>query len=84
MSLKAISPIDGRYASKTAILGESLSEYALMKYRSLIEIRWLLHLSNCDAIPELRLFTQQERSFLEKLAASFDEPSAERIKSNSN
>jgi adenylosuccinate lyase len=80
MSLKAISPIDGRYASKTAILGESLSEYALMKYRTLIEIRWLLHLSNCDAIPELRLFTEQERSFLEKLAASFDESSAERIK----
>jgi adenylosuccinate lyase len=80
MSLKAISPIDGRYASKTAILGESLSEYALMKYRTLIEIRWLLHLSECDALPELRLFTPSEKAFLEKLAASFNESSAKRIK----
>lgn len=80
MSLKAISPIDGRYASKTAILGESLSEYALMKYRTLIEIRWLLHLSRCDALPELRHFSEKENAFLEKLAASFNESSAERIK----
>src|SRR5262245_40196274 len=80
MSLKAISPIDGRYATKTAILGESLSEYALTKYRTLVEIRWLLQLSRSESIPELRPFTETESSFLEKLAASFDEPAARRIK----
>src|SRR6185436_7316545 len=43
-SLLALSPLDGRYARKAAPLREYLSEYALIRYRTLIEVRWLQHL----------------------------------------
>ena len=80
MSLKAISPIDGRYASKTALLGESLSEYALMKYRTIVEIRWLQYLAQCESIPDLRGLTAEENAFLESLITNFDASPAEHIK----
>ena len=39
--LTAISPVDGRYATKTASLRRAFSEYALIKNRVLVEIKWL-------------------------------------------
>ena len=44
-SLKALSPLDGRYATATAPLREFYSESALMKYRARVEIAWFIHLS---------------------------------------
>ena len=52
-SLLALSPLDGRYARKAAPLREYLSEYALIRYRTLIEVRWLQHLADQAAIAEL-------------------------------
>ena len=55
-ALIAISPLDGRYAGKADPLREYLSEYALMRYRVLIEVRWLQHLSddpNISGLPTL-------------------------------
>ena len=45
-NLLAISPLDGRYAGKVDHLSQYFSEAALMRYRTLIEIEWLIHLFN--------------------------------------
>src|SRR5690242_17553174 len=60
MSLKAISPLDGRYARQTAELAEYFSEYALIRYRVLVETEWLIALSEQAAVPEVRPFTAEE------------------------
>jgi adenylosuccinate lyase len=50
--LRAISPIDGRYAKKTEALAEYFSEYALIKYRVKVEIAYLIALTELD-IPQI-------------------------------
>ena len=52
-TLTALSPLDGRYANKAAPLRQYLSEYALIRYRVLIEVRWLQHLADEPALPEV-------------------------------
>lgn len=81
MSLRAISPIDGRYADKTEALQPYLSEWALMKYRVLVEIRWLIAMSEHEGITHVRRFSDDEITLLEQLAASFDDEAASEIKS---
>ena len=54
-SLNAISPIDGRYASKTSELNEFFSEKALMKYRLIVEIEYFISLCEFKT-PELNEF----------------------------
>ena len=44
-ALTAVSPVDGRYGSKTIALREIFSEYGLLKYRTIVEIRWLQKLA---------------------------------------
>ena len=51
--LTALSPLDGRYASKAEPLRDYLSESALIRYRTLVEVRWLQHLANEADIQEL-------------------------------
>jgi adenylosuccinate lyase len=80
MTLKSISAVDGRYAASTAPLAEFLSEYALIKFRVLVEVRWLLALSESPAIPEVRTFTPDEVSYLRSIVDHFGEPHAERVK----
>src|SRR5438046_155215 len=80
MTLKSISAVDGRYAAATAPLAEYLSEYALIKFRVLVEIRWLLALSESPDIPEVRAFNSDETAFLHAINSSFGEPEAERVK----
>jgi adenylosuccinate lyase len=79
-SLKAISPIDGRYQAQTAALADYFSEYALIRYRFLVEIRWLIALAERPEIPEVRPFTPAERALLESWIAGFSEADAARIK----
>ena len=43
--LTALSPVDGRYASKTAELRPYFSEFGLLKYRVIVEVRWLQKLA---------------------------------------
>jgi adenylosuccinate lyase len=80
MSLKALSPLDGRYYDQLTALRESFSEWALMKYRVMVEVEWLIHLSANEGIQELRAFTSDERDFLRSLVTNFDEHEAEKIK----
>ncbi len=79
-SLHALSPLDGRYAEKTAALRPFLSEWALMKYRLRVESRWLLALSEEAAVTHVRPFTPAEKDLLESLSADFDDCAAKRIK----
>ena len=52
-ALHAISPIDGRYASKTSDLTQYFSEFALIKYRVRVEVEYFIAL--CEkGIPQLR------------------------------
>ncbi len=77
--LSALSPLDGRYASKTDKLRPILSEAGFMHHRVKVEIAWLLALSEAG-FAELKPFTTEARTLLEKLAADFGEADAARIK----
>lgn len=78
--LTAISPIDGRYADKCADLREFCSEFGLMKYRVLVEVRWLQFLSRQKAIKEVPSLPAKSNALLENLINKFDEKSAQEIK----
>jgi len=77
--LKAISPIDGRYSSKTKDLQEYFSEFALIKYRVKVEIEYLKALINLG-LPQLQGL-KEATATLEKIASSFSEEDAAAIKS---
>ena len=77
--LSALSPLDGRYASKTDKLRPLLSEAGFMHHRVKVEIAWLLALSEAG-FAELTPFSAEARTLLEKLAADFGEADAARIK----
>lgn len=77
--LKSISPIDGRYANKTISLQEYFSEYALIKYRVLVEIEYLIALAESD-IPQLKAL-KEKPDILRAIAGNFSEEDAEAIKS---
>ena len=79
-SLTAISPIDGRYAGMTASLRGLFSEFALIRYRTLVEIRWLQCLAAHPSIEELPAFSERAHSLLDRMVANFDERDATRIK----
>lgn len=80
-ALTAISPIDGRYAEKTAVLRTIFSEYGLIKYRYRVELQWLRFLANHDGIPELQALSPSAEQFLQQLSEQFDEHKALEIKS---
>jgi adenylosuccinate lyase len=78
--LTAISPIDGRYGSKTAELRAIFSEYGLIRRRVEVEIRWLQCLAGCPettGLPGLSPATHRE---LEAIIRDFSETDAVRIK----
>jgi adenylosuccinate lyase len=79
-ALTALSPLDGRYAEKLAPLRALLSEYALLKFRHRVEIRWLQQLAACEAITEVPPFDEATQHCLEQLIDHFDLTTAERIK----
>ena len=71
--LTAITPLDGRYRSRIEELVPFVSEYALIKFRMEIEIKYLLALSEAGVT---RTFTDEEKQFLNK---QLDEISFENI-----
>jgi adenylosuccinate lyase len=76
----ALSPLDGRYARKAAPLREYLSEYALIRYRTLIEVRWLQHLADEPAIGELPSLDPPLKDFLNQIVDQFSVDDATRVK----
>lgn len=79
-SLTAISPIDGRYINKTRKLEKIASEYALIKYRIIIEIHWLKQLAANSGIPEVPSFSPTASKFLDDIITNFSVTEAQRIK----
>ena len=79
-SLTALSSVDGRYAGRTSLLRAYCSEFGLIHRRLIVEIRWFEALAEHPGIPELPQLSDQASTFLEKLAADFDESGAERVK----
>ncbi len=62
--LTAVSPIDGRYAKHTDVLRSICSEYGLIRYRVIIEVRWLQHLAKHPDIAELSGFDAASNDYL--------------------
>lgn len=79
-ALTALSPIDGRYASKADSLREHLSEFGLIKARVTVETRWLQALADNDAITELAKFDAETNDFLNAIVDNFSEADAQAIK----
>lgn len=79
-SLTAISPIDGRYAAKTAGLRPIFSEYGLIYHRLLVEVRWLQSLSASKVIAEVPEFSSEANALLDTIVENFDPGQAQRIK----
>jgi len=80
MSIKSLTPLEGRYGAITQPLGDYFSEWALIKYRIHVEVEWLIAMSTNAAFAEIRQFTPEETIFLRNLVKNFDEPAALRIK----
>ncbi len=74
--INAISPIDGRYHSKTELLQKYFSEEALIKYRITVEVRYLQHLSSYGIVD----LDQIEQERLEELLGNFNSEFAVRVK----
>ena len=69
-TLNALSPIDGRYASRADALRPFLSEAAYMAHRVEVEVAWLKALAEAD-LPELKAFDAESISILDGLVANF-------------
>ena len=79
-TLTALSPIDGRYASKVDSLRPYLSEFGLIHARVTVEVRWLQTLANHADIHEIQPFSAATNERLDAIVANFSEANAMRIK----
>ncbi|MDD7804716.1 MAG: adenylosuccinate lyase [Endozoicomonas sp. (ex Botrylloides leachii)] len=79
-ALTAVSPIDGRYGSKTKELRSFFSEFGLIRFRVTVELRWLESLAKHTAITEVPPLSTQASEFLEGIEKNFSIADAERIK----
>lgn len=78
--LTAISPIDGRYDSKTEALRSVFSEYALMRFRLIVEIRWFEALAEEKLFTEIKPLDKKSKLFLNDIIENFNEADAKKIK----
>ena len=78
-ALTAVSPIDGRYRSKTECLADYFSEYALIRYRVRVEIEYFITLCELP-LPQLESFNSALFEQLRDIYRNFDETSAVRVK----
>ena len=77
--LTAISPVDGRYRSKTAPLADYFSEYALIRYRVRVEIEYFITLCELP-LPQLESFSHDLFTRLRHIYEEFSEDDAQRVK----
>ena len=78
--LTAVSPLDGRYSSKCDSLAPYFSEYGLMRYRVLVEVRWLQALIVSEEVPELAAVSKEAEGYLNSIAEDFSLADAARVK----
>jgi adenylosuccinate lyase len=79
-ALMAISPLDGRYANKLNALRPIFSEYGLIYYRLVVEIRWLELLTESAQLPNMTRLSPHAKQSLENIIENFNLQDAERIK----
>ena len=79
-TLTAISPIDGRYADKVDALRPIFSEYGLIRFRVLVEVRWLQALAQQPLIKEVSPFSADANQRLNSIISDFSEVDAQRVK----
>lgn len=77
----ALTPLDGRYGSKVADLRPIFSEFGLIKYRCLVEIRWLQALAAESKIEEVPAFSAEANTQLDAIIDNFSVADAEQVKS---
>jgi len=76
----ALSPLDGRYASKLDPLRTVFSEYGLIARRLEVEVRWLQKLADTSGIPEVKPLSDTSIAHLEAVLAAFSSESASEVK----
>ncbi|MDX1676746.1 adenylosuccinate lyase [Arsukibacterium sp.] len=79
-ALTAISPVDGRYGSKTVELRPYFSEFGLIKYRVTVEVRWLQQLAATAAITEVPALSATAVKHLDDIVDNFSLADAQRVK----
>ncbi|MEK9711072.1 MAG: adenylosuccinate lyase [Thalassolituus sp.] len=79
-ALTAISPLDGRYGSKTVSLRPVFSEFGLIRARVEVEIRWLQRLAEHTEIAEVPTFSADTMAQLDAIVSEFSEADAQRVK----
>ena len=79
-SLTAVSPIDGRYSGKTDVLRAVFSEFGLVRYRVMVEVRWLQQLAAHAEVIEVPAFSDDANALLDELVSNFTLEHAERVK----
>jgi len=79
-TLRALSPTDGRYADKVDGLRDIFSEYGLIRFRVLVEVRWLQCLADESAVPELGPLSNVMKDVLNHIVDDFSIDEAERVK----
>lgn len=80
-ALTAVSPIDGRYGSKTSDYRDIFSEYGLIRFRVEVEIRWLQCLAAHPEINEVPSLSDSANAALNEVVSQFSEADAQKIKS---
>ncbi len=78
--LSALSPLDGRYGTKTASLRPYFSEFGLIHARIRVEVEWLIHLAGEEGIAEVPVFSQPDVAFLRAIVEGFTESDAQAVK----
>ena len=79
-ALSAVTPIDGRYGSKTADFRPIFSEFGLIRCRVTVEVRWLQSLAEHPGVTEVSPFSDLANKFLDTIIDQFSEADAQAIK----
>lgn len=79
-TLSAVSPVDGRYGSKTVTFRPVFSEFGLIHQRVVVEIRWLQSLAMHEQISEVAPFSEHANQVLDNIAENFSEEDAQQVK----
>lgn len=79
-ALNAVSPVDGRYGSRTIALRSIFSEFGLIRFRVEVEVRWLQQLSRLAGVPEVPAFSAATNAILDKIVTDFNEADAQAVK----
>ena len=80
MSIRTLSPLDGRYQDHLNGMTDYFSEWALIKYRVHVEIEWLITLAQQPEIEHVRLFSSREIDYLRSVVNNFGDEEAKQVK----